>query len=72
MNSRSVYVALAALCMVMFFAGTAVADNCVDAWIACRNSATVAYFNDDANTWQYALLLTGCDMGYGRCVITPV
>jgi len=43
--------------------------SCVTEWSTCRSDATAAYFRDEIGTFRYSLLLDGCDIGYGACVM---
>lgn len=44
-------------------------QGCVTKWSGCRVQATAAFFNGQVGTVRYSLLLDGCDMGYGACVM---
>jgi len=41
--------------------------SCVTEWKGCREDADKEFRENRANVFQYAWLLTGCDIGYGVC-----
>ena len=49
-----------------------VEPSCVSNGSNCRSAATAAFYNDEVGVVRYSLLLTGCDMAYGVCSMSPI
>jgi hypothetical protein len=68
---RAVALALVGLCLLssfLFFPQAAqgrIVDECFSSWNRCRVNA----FNMDVSWVRMTLVMTVCDIGFGRCIL---